>query len=336
MKRGLRYVCLAVLATIASPVAADTPIAFALDWKFEGPSAPFFVALEKGFYRDAGLDVRIDPGKGSIDGIRRVASGSHQIGSADLNSLIRYLDRHPEYPAQAVMIYYDEPPFAIATLEESNIRSPKDLEGRILGAPANDGAHAQWEVFSAANGIDQSLVRLQDLGFAIREPMLAAGKVDAITGYSFTMVPTLRARGIAESRIRVMRMSHHGLTLYGNAIIVDPSFAAAHPDAVRGFVAATIAGIRSAVADPKSAVEYVLAHNRLADRDTELVRLRMAIGQNIVTPWVKTHGIGDIDRKRLEHSIEQIGTGFIFARRPGVGEIFTSAYLPPKSKRMID
>lgn len=325
----------AALALVATGAEAQTSVKFGLDWKFEGPSAPFFVALDKGYYKAEGLDVQIDSGKGSVDGINRVASGTYPIGSADINSLIKFRDKNPDKAVTAVLMYYYAPPFAIATLTSSGITSPKGLEGKTLGAPAADGAYAQWKSFVKANGIDASKVQIQNIGFPVREPMLAAGKVDAITGFSFSMFLNLKAKGVPGDKIRVMLMSDYGLDLYGNALMVNPDFAKANPGVVKSFVKATIKGFQDTIANPDAAIKHVIAHNKIADEAVELERLKMAVTQNIVTPWVRQNGLGDVDMARFAKSIDQIADTYEFTNRPKAEDVFSNAYLPPKAERMV-
>src|SRR5258705_10161756 len=147
------------------------PVRFALDWRFEGPAAPYFVAIDKGYYKAEGLDVTVDPGTGSVEGINRVASGAYEMGFADINSLVKYRDNPRNLAVKAVMMVYDTPAFSIVTLKKTGIKAPKDLEGRILGAPAPHGAYAQWPIFVQANKIDASKVKIENVGFPVREPM---------------------------------------------------------------------------------------------------------------------------------------------------------------------
>ena len=135
----------AAAALAASPATADTDVKFALDWKFEGPAAPYFVAIDKGYYKAEGLNVTIDSGPGSVAGIARVAAGTYPLGFFDINSLVKFQDQNPDKKVQAVLMIYDKPPFAIATTAKTGISKPKDLEGKVLGAPAADGAFAQWK-----------------------------------------------------------------------------------------------------------------------------------------------------------------------------------------------
>jgi NitT/TauT family transport system substrate-binding protein len=323
------------IAAIALPAVADTDVKFALDWKFEGPAAPYFVAIDKGYYKAEGLNVTIDTGPGSVAGIARVAAGTYPIGFFDINSLVKFRDQNPDKAVKAVLMVYDRPPFAIATLAKSGISKPKDLEGKVLGAPAADGAFAQWKAFVKENGIDDSKVKIDNVGFPVREPMLADGKVDAITGFSFSMDFNLRQKGIKPEDIKTMLMADHGLVLYGNAIMVNPDYAKANPKVVAGFVRATIKGIIDTVKDPDAAIKSVMKRNETGDEKIELERLKMSLRDNFVTPWVKANGVGGVDMDRLAKSIDQIAVTYDFKNRPKAEDIFTSEYLPPAAERKL-
>jgi NitT/TauT family transport system substrate-binding protein len=325
----------AAAALAATSAAAQTSVKFALDWKFEGPSAPYFVAIDKGYYKAEGLDVTIDSGPGSVAGIARVAAGTYPIGFFDINSLVKFRDQNPTKAVTSVLMIYDKPPFAIATTTKTGIKKPKDLEGRVLGAPAPDGAYAQWKAFVKENGIDASKVKIENIGFPVREPMLADGKVDAITGFSFSMHFNLMQKGLKPDQIVTMLMADHGLVLYGNAIMVNPDYAKANPKVVAGFVRATIKGVIDTVKDPDGAIKSVMKRNETGNEAIELARLKMSLRDNFVTPWVKTHGFGGVDMERLKKSIDQIALTYDFKNRPKAEDIFTSEYLPPAAQRKL-
>jgi NitT/TauT family transport system substrate-binding protein len=324
----------AVLALAAAPAQAQFDLKFALDWKFEGPAAPYFVAIDKGYYKAEGLNVTIDSGPGSVAGIARVAAGTYPIGFFDINSLVRFRDQNPDKDVKSVLMVYDKPPFSIVSLAKSNINNPKDLEGKTLGAPAPDGAFAQWKAFVQENKIDATKVKIENVGFPVREPMLADGKVDAITGFSFSSYFNLVTKGIPEKDIKVMLMSDYGLVLYGNAIMVNPDFAQKNPKIVAAFVRATIKGIIDTIKDPDAAIKSVMKRNETADEKIELARLKMSLRDNFVTPWVKANGVGGIDEQRMAKAIEQIAITYEFKNaKPKPGDIFTSQYLPPEAER---
>ncbi len=325
----------AAAALAATPVSAQTDVKFALDWKFEGPAAPYFVALDKGYYKAEGLNVTIDSGPGSVAGIARVAAGTYPIGFFDINSLVKFQDQNPDKRVQAVLMVYDKPPFAIATTTKTGIAKPKDLEGKVLGAPAADGAFAQWKAFVKENGIDASKVKIENIGFPVREPMLADGKVHAITGFSFSMHYNLMQKGLKPEDIRILLMADHGLVLYGNAIMVNPDYAKANPKVVSGFVRATIRGVLDTIKDPDAAVKSVMKRNDTGDEKIELDRLKMSLRDNFVTPWVRANGFGGVDMARLAKSIDQIALTYDFKNRPKPEDIFTDQYLPPASERKL-
>jgi NitT/TauT family transport system substrate-binding protein len=186
-----------------------------------------------------------------------------------------------------------------------------------------------------ANKIDAAKVRVENIGFPVREPMLAQGKVDAITGFWFSSYMNLKATGIAPSDIVVLHMRDWGLDLYGNGIVANPDFMRFSPKAVAGFVRGTIRGIQETLRDPDAAIESVMKRNPIAKRDVELERLKLSLERNFVTPDVRKNGLGAVDPKRLERSIEQIGLTFQYTNKPKPGDIFTAQYLPAKEQRLV-
>jgi NitT/TauT family transport system substrate-binding protein len=325
-----------VAATSVNATEVQTPIKFSLDFKFEGPSAPFLVGIDKGYYQAEGLNVTIDSAAGALEPITRVASGIYDMGFSDINSLIKFRDQNPNVPIKAVFMVYNRPPFSIVTRKSRGVALPKDLEGKKLGAPAADGAFAQWKIFVQANGIDASKVAIENVGVPIREPMLAAGQIDAITGVSFSSYVNLKDRGVPIDDVVVLLMADYGVDLYGNAIIVNTKFATEHPEAVKGFLRAFLKSLKSTVKDPSAAVDSVIKRNDVAKRDVELERLNMALRDNILTPEARAEGLGSVDGVRFDKAIDQIAVTYEFKARPRGVDIFDSSSLPPAADRLLD
>ena len=320
-------------ALVTGSAGAQTSVKFTLDWKFEGPAAPFLVAVDRGYFTAEKLEVTIEPGNGSLEPINRVASGAYDIGFGDINTLIKFRDRKRDAPLKAVFMVYNKPPSAIVARKSRGIATPKDLEGKKLGAPVGDAAFAEWPILVKTTGIDARKVTIVNVGFAVREPILADGQVDAITGFSFSSYFTLKDRGVPVDDIVVMLMGDYGLKLYSNAIIVNAKFAAKNPEAVRGFLRAFLKGLKDTVASPTRAIESVLRRNELAKKEVELERLHMAIRDNILTPEVQTNGYGGVDIGRFEEAIDQIGLAYKFKAKPRVADVFDSSFLPPAGER---
>lgn len=333
---SLAAAALAGAVAFAAPAAAETDIKFTLDWKFEGPAAGFFLALDKGYFKEAGLNVTIDTGNGSVEAIPRVATGAYQMGFGDINSLIKFLDTDPTQKIKAVMVIYERPPFSIIGRKSLGItEDPKSVEGHKLGAPPPDGAFAQWPAFVQAAGIDASKVTIESVGFPVREPMLAQGQVDGIFGFAFSSVLNLKAQGVAADDISMILMAEHGLDLYGNSILVNTDFAAANPDAVKGFLKALTKGFADAVSDPEAGVAAVMARNEVLKKDIELERLKMANELNIKTPYVVENGFGGLDMGKLTKSIEYLTVSMKLTGNVKADQIFDASFLPPKEERML-
>lgn len=330
-----RLMLAAAAAVMTTPVFAQTDLPFALDWKFEGPAAPYFHALDAGYFADAGLTVTISEGAGSLDAIPKVATGAFPIGFADINSLMRFLDQNPGAPVTAVMMIYDKPPFAIVGRTSLGVTSPADLEGKTLGAPPPDGAWAQFPIFAAETGINVDAITIEPVGFPTREPMLAEGNVDAITGFSFSSTLNLKRLGVPAEDISVLLMADYGVDLYGNAIIVNTDFAAANPALVTGFLSAVAKGWKDSIAAPDAAIAAMMERNPAADAALETERLQMAIDANVLTDFVIANGIGSIDADRMASAIEQTKSVYEFQTEPDAALYFDPSYLPTDGSLML-
>ena len=310
-----------------------TTLRFSLDWRLEGPAAMFLVPQDRGYFRQEGLDVVIDEGSSSLEPITRVANGSHDLGFADLNTLIKFRDQNSAPPVKAIFMVYNKPPFAVVSRKSRGITEPRHLEGKKLGAPPNGSTFGEWPLFAKINQIDTSKVAIEQIGIPVRAPMLAAGQIDATLGYSFRVYIDLKDRGVPVDDIVLLPMADYGLKLYGSAIIVNPKVAAEKPEAVRAFLRALVRGLRDTVRNPGMAIDSLLRRDDSARKDVELERLRMAIRDNIVTPEVRANGLGAIDNARLDEAIGQLALTYTFRSKPKAEDIFDATFLPPAGDR---
>lgn len=330
------FAAAAAVFGLTSALSAQTEMPFALDWKFEGPAAPYFVAVDKGYFDAEGLSVEVSEGAGSLDAIPKVATGAFPVGFADINSLMKFLDQNPGAPVIAAMMVYDKPPFAVVGRKSLGIEAPADLNGKVLGAPPPDGAWAQFPIFAAENDLDMDSITVEPVGFPVREPMLAEGKVASVTGFSFSATLNLIRLGVPEDDLTVLLMADHGVALYGNAVIVNTDFAAANPEAVTGFLRAIAMGWKDAIAEPDAAMEALIKRNPAGDAALEKRRFEMAVEANVLTDWVKENGMGGIDADRMALAIEQTRSVYEFQNEPDAALYFTDAYLPDDGSLMLE
>jgi NitT/TauT family transport system substrate-binding protein len=307
-----------------------------LDGRIEGPSAPFLVAQQRGYFEEQEVDVSLEVGANPLEPITRIASGAVEMGFADINMLIRYRDQNPAAPVKAVFVVYNTPPFAILARKSRGITEPKQLENKRVGAPGSSVTRAIWPIFAKINDIDIAKVTLEDVSIPVRGPMLAAGQLDAVLGYSFRVYVDLKDRGVPLNDLVLMQMASFNLKLYGSAIMVNTKFAAEKPEAVRGVLLAYLRGLKDTIRSPATAVDAVIKREASAKKEVELDRLRMAIRNNILTKEVRANGFGAVDLARLEESINQIGLAYTLKAKPKVGDIFDAGFLPPASDRRVN
>jgi NitT/TauT family transport system substrate-binding protein len=337
----LRHI--AILITIVSSLVlalitgaqAETKIRFTLDWLPGSYHAPFFIALYKGYYKAEGLDVTIDRGKGSGQVVQQLATNVYDIGYPDINVLLEFNAKNPGVAFPEVMIGYEQNPSGLFFLKSSGIKSIKDFEGKTLGPVANDSTYKTLPVFAKLNHLDLSKIKIQYLDPALREALLIKGQVDAITGQYFRSVIDLHGRGVKYEDIGSFMYKDYGLDMYGNGVAVSRTFLKEHPDAVKGFLRATIKGVKDMIHDPEMAVEMVAKAEPLLKKDIELERLKLALSCCIATPNVLKNGYGGVDPARLERTITLISDGFGLPRKLTATELFDGSYLPPEKDRMV-
>jgi NitT/TauT family transport system substrate-binding protein len=326
----------AVIASLlTAPALADTKIRFTLDWIPGATHGAFLIAKQKGYYQEEGLDVTIDPGKGSAEVVRQIAAGVYDIGFPDINVLMDFNAKNPEQSFPAVMSGYEQAPASIFVLKSSGIEEPKQLEGKKLGSAAHDSTFKLFPIFADINGIDMSSVQVEYIDPRLREALLAQKSVDAIPGQVFNSLLELKAKGVPESEIKYFMYKDYGLELYSNSVAVSPKFMKENPEAVRGFIRATIKGIRDLVKDPEDGVKAALAYEPLLNADIERERLRVAMECCIITETILEEGYGNFDHERLQKDIDLISDAYKLPRKPTLDEMFDSSFLPPQTERLV-
>jgi NitT/TauT family transport system substrate-binding protein len=329
----------ALLSSLPAPAIAQSAVKLKmiLNWRYQGPQCWFFLADVRGYFREAGIELVMDQGNGSGAAVGAVAGGAYDLGFGDVNALIQMVAAKP--PAQAtplaISALYNRPPFTIAVKTDGPIKSPKDLEGRTLGGPANDGALKLFPAFAKLAGIDATKVQLTNMQPSLREQMLQRGQVDGVFGFVNTIRFSAKLVGIDPDKdFRFINYGDHGMDLYSNAVIASRKLVSENPQALKGLLRAIDRGIRDTLKDPDAGIEAVAKREPLINKAVEKERLLATIRDEMSHPEAKVIGLGDVDDARFRKSIATVVEADGLPRMPAPEEVFRRDFLPPASDRI--
>jgi len=293
------------LAPFRASAAGLTPVTMTLDWVYQGPNDGFMIAQEKGFYREAGLDVAITSGKGSGATAQLVASKATQFGFCDGyvvgNGVAKGMG------IKSIGSVYRRNPAAVVVLTNSGIASPKDLEGKSIAMTAGSAQFQQWPAFVKGANIDGSKIQVVNIDPAGVGPALINGQVPAIGGFAQGYVPAIEIRGRKE--VRIFWFADYGVNVVSNGIIVHQDLLKSDPGLVRAFVAPTIKGFLYGRQHPDEAVSIIKKY--LETIDPAITRREMELSwKTWVTPNTKDKPLGwgsNVDWAETVNVLKQYG-----------------------------
>ncbi len=326
---------IAALTSTRTRAQSPTRFRFNLGWRFEASGAGFLLAMERGYYREEGLDFTMDAGNGSTGAINQVAGGAYDGASADLASLIAHNLANPDRRLIAAAIQYDANPNSLIVRADGPIRTPRDLIGKSAAGQPVNASRALFPIFARAQGLPPDALRWQSVDPGIGNGLFIRGEVDAVAFFTFTGLLNLQAAGFAPERARVFKYADHGLRSYGNGLVVNPRMVAENPRAVAGFVRASTRGWVDAIADPAAAGRAVKAREALADEAIETARMRLIASDSMVTPDVRANGWGGATEERLRATIEETTTAFNLTGTLSPADVFTPRFLAPAADRAL-
>lgn len=326
-----------LLLALSGPVAAAdgrVPIKLRLDWVWQAQQSVWTLAAERGYFAEEGLDITIDRGYGGPDTLGNVASGAYEFGFSDINTMIPF-NAKTDKKLICPFVFYDATMASVMTRKGNGINTPKDLEGKSIGAPLTTGGRTLFPAFAKAAGIDEGKINWQTISIDLQDPQFARGNFDAIAGFVTTSFLNLKALGMKREDITFFNFKDYGLDLYGSSIVVRPEYAAANPEIVKKFIRATIKGLKAVMADKKAAIASLQKRDPLLNMETEIDRLNLTLELAVDTPNVRKNGISAVETARLERSIAFIGQVFEVSPLPPASQVFTGAYLPPVEERLL-
>lgn len=271
-------------------------VTFRLNYLASGLHAPFYVALEKGYYKEAGLDVTIAEGTGSGTTAKLIGMGTELVGFSDFASIAAAVSQG--IPIQVVCPVYKINGFAIITLEENGISSPKDLEGKKVGIATGDGPSKLWQAVVKANSIDESKVNYVTMGGESKVTALVTGQVDAILAGADNDAIEVKEKGF---NVKVLRFADCGAPTVGLSILAGRDAIAEKPETIKKFISASLKGWDDARKDPDGAIAIMQKYFPELNVQTARGGLDAAIA-SLFTESSKT--MGDVSAEEWEVSIQ--------------------------------
>ncbi|HEX9462955.1 MAG TPA: ABC transporter substrate-binding protein [Alphaproteobacteria bacterium] len=336
--RGLALVS-ALLVGIGSATELHaetlTPVKFRLDWVWQSPQSIWTLAYERGYFKEEGLDVTIDRGYGSPDNMAVVAAGTYDITFSDINYMAEFNTRNPASKLISVFVVYDGLLATVITRKGNGINTPKDLEGKVIGAPLGTGGRTLFPAFAKVNGIDEKKVSWQTISPQLQDQQFAQGQFDAIAGFATTSLLNLKQLGVDRNTLTTFNFFNYGLDLYGSALIVRRDYAEANPETLRKFLRVTMRGMKDMLADKKAAVLSLKKRDPMLNVDIEIDRLDLMIEMGLKTPSVDQYGVSYVDPVRMNRAMAIVADAFNLSPVPTVDDMFTDKYLPPAADRRL-
>jgi NitT/TauT family transport system substrate-binding protein len=298
--------------------------------------APLILAINKGYFKEEGLNVNFERGFGNADTISKLGTGKFDLAFSDMYNALEFNEKNPQDKIIAVAVTNNKAPFSVITFKDKGINSPKDLNGKSLGAPAGDGPRKLFPVFAYSNGIDVNSIKWTTMEPKLRETFLLQGKVDAVTGFSTSVIPSLLKGGKKMEDLQIFYYNKFGSDFYGNVILAKSDFVQKNPEIVKGFVKAYLRGMQDMLKDPTAGLDALMAadQSKLMNRDTEKVRLQVALDNLYFSPEVEKDGLGAVNKERLQKTLEQTAKGFGLKSKPKLEDIFSDKFLPSKEQRL--
>ncbi|MDW3221852.1 MAG: ABC transporter substrate-binding protein [Paracoccaceae bacterium] len=333
---GAAAMSVAALGVETAAAAEDlTEINFSLDWAWQGMHGPFLLALDRGYYEEAGLKVTFDRGYGSGDTISKIAAKAYPMGFAEGTSLLKFNSENPDDQVITVLVINDQSPTGVISTAENGVKTPADLMGKKVSATQNAATVLLWPVFAELNGLDPDGIEYLFVEPSLRDSMVIQGQADATFGFSTTTVLNMEQAGLAKEDVTYFTMAQYGLKPYSSSIIVRKDWAAENPETVKGFVAATVKGMIDMFKDPDAGIALLKAQEPLIDVEIETARWYLAEELALLTPSVLENGISVVDRERYETAAKQVAAAFDIAVEPNMDDYFDGSFLPPLADRQI-
>ena len=325
--RNFAHAALAALAAAAMPALAQQKVDFVLSWVPGGDHAPHFYAKKMGWYQQAGIDLHIEPGKGSAASVQRVATGATPIGISDMATALTLRGKG----ADVVGVYniFANSAQGLYWLKSSGIKSVKDLAGKKIGNPPGDAARVMWPALAKANGMDPNSVTWVNIDANGKLAALRAHAIDATT--QFYNIHHIFQRALGDD-MGFLAWRDAGFNQYGNTVIVNADYLKKNRKVVENFVKVTQRAFAACVATPKPCIDALVEANTALKHDNEMTNWSL-VEVLMRDKFTETVALGYMDPQRMAADYDLVKTYVGLEKPYDVKTAYTNEFLD-RSVRM--
>jgi NitT/TauT family transport system substrate-binding protein len=332
--RAFAFSLLIAAGAVTAARAEVKNVKISLDWIIQGTHAPFFVAQEKGYFKDGGITVdAIDKGNGATNVAVIVGSGAYQFGWVDMPSMILFNAKNPTTPLIAVYVSFDATPLAFITRKSAGIRTPADLDGKKIAGGPGIAVHDTASILLKAAHAENAKINWVAVQPQLFGAMFKRGDVDGTGGFTNSNVPAILEMGFTMDDLFVLKYSDFGADMYGVALVTRKKFADENPETTRAVVKALNQGTRDTIAAPQKALDLLKARDPMMKMDIEKIRLDLALALTN-TPHVAKEGLSSVTPEKLKQTIDSVVAAYALPNSPDPASVYTDRFLPPVAERM--
>jgi NitT/TauT family transport system substrate-binding protein len=317
-------IVLLALALFAEP----KPVLFLTNYVFLGRHAPFFVGVEKGFYREAGFDVEISPSTGSGFVIAALEGGKADFGIAEAAPVVQAIGKGAR--VKAFSVYMDASPSGLASLKP--YPTLESIAGRTIAASQTDSARVVLPILFGLKGLASSELSWLSADPGIYFPLLLQGRAELVTASIDSDVPTLRrVAGPRNQTVHFSSFADWGYDAFGYFLVTQSDRIASSPEEVRAFADATIRSVDYARDQPEEAARILVRHSPTLDYDLVLAQWKQSLAA-IDTAFVRSQGYGVASEERLKRTIDLVKRAFPVEKEILPEDLFMDVTISPERK----
>jgi NitT/TauT family transport system substrate-binding protein len=302
--------------------AATEKIMFQLDWIAYGRHAPYYVALDKKFYAQRGLDVSIEQGRGTLQGIRTLIAGQSQFIFQDIGVMLAVRAKE-NARIKALACMYQKTPHTLFYIKAPGISKPKDFEGKKIAFSPGDSPKLMFPAFAKASGIDESKVSWLSVDPNSKNAVLLNRATDGMVTYLFTL-PVLQKAAKPGDEVGAFVYGDFGADFYSNGIGALEDYVKAKPDVTRNFVQATMEGVEFTLANPKEAVSILKTYQVQLDEETALKEIDIL--RNLIMADAGKR-LGSMTREKMDETQELMVKYLGLEKKVALEDAFTNEFL---------